>query len=251
MNMNIGIVNRALMSTGQDPLTASDTAEKNDPYQLCKSYYIATFMEALSELEWVGGRRRTKLVRTGRPVVKDGRYRFAYDMPHDCARVIELQDNEYFIVEDRLILTDCENAELLYVSNGKILRPIAAASAGKPGDIHEAEYFTAGPPGTEPDYTLYPGTPFDIMDELPEDPEPDSDYPDYEEIAYEAKFYEYVEKKLAAKFAMKSSDQPQLHARLMQEAQFFRQDAVEASRAGRAAKVKESPWWADELGLGG
>jgi hypothetical protein len=150
MNMNIDIENRALLDTGQSPLSEEDIAEKSKPYELCKSYYITTFLEALSEVEWVGGRKRAALVRTGRPVVRDGRYRFAYDMPCDCARPIELQGNDYFIAEDRLILTDAPDAELLYVSNGRVLRPTAVASGVKPGELSESEYFTAGPPGTEP-----------------------------------------------------------------------------------------------------
>jgi hypothetical protein len=250
MNMNLDIVNRALFATGQSPLTDADIAAKNSPFELCKAYYISTFLEALSEVEWVGGRKRDRLVRTGRPVARNRQYRFAYDMPFDCARPIELQNNEYFIVEDRLILTDMPRAALLYVSNGKVLRPIAAASCGGPGDIPEHEYFTAGQPWTEPDYTLYPGGPAGIAGEMPEDPAPAEDYPGYVAIEYEHKFHEYVEKKLAAKFAMKLSDQPQLHVQLLQEAMLVRQEAVNASRASRAAKVKETPWWAQELGLG-
>jgi hypothetical protein len=248
MNMNLEIVNRALFATGQSPLTDADIAAKNSSFGLCKAYYISTFLEALSEVEWVGGRKRAELVLTGRPVVRDRRYRFAYDMPCDCARPIELQDNEYFIVEDRLILTDAPNAELLYVSNGRVLRPIAVASAGKPGEIGE-EYFTAGQPWTEPDYTLYPGRPADIANAFHEDPAPADDYPDYIALDYEHKFHEYIEKKLAAKFAMKLSEQPQLHVQLLQEAMLVRMEAINASRAGRAAKVKETPWWSQQLGL--
>jgi hypothetical protein len=251
MNMNLDIVNRALYYAGQTPITDKDIAGKNTAFELCKAYYIATFLEALSEVEWVGGRRRDKLVRTGKPVIKDQRYSFSYDMPYDCARPIELQDNDYFIVEDRLILTNAKDAELLYVSNGKILRPIAVVSPGKPGDLPEEEYFTAGQPGTMPDYTLYPGRPSEIANELPEDPLPESDYPDYFSLDYEPKFHEYIEKKLAAKFAMKLSEQPKLHIQLLQEAMIIRQEAVDASRAGRAAKVKQDPWWSQELGLGG
>ena len=87
----------------------------------------------------------------------------------------------------------------------------------------------AGPPGTEPE----------------------SDYPGFAALEYEAKFYEYIEKKLAAKFAVKLSEQPQIHASLLQEAMLIKQEAVAASRAGRAAKVKENPWWGDELGMEG
>jgi len=218
MNMNRDLVNRSLYATGQNPLTDADIQAKNANFELCKAFYLDTFLEALSEVEWVGGRKRAQLVRTGKPVIKDQRYLFAYDMPYDCARAIELQDNEYFIVEDRLILTDVNRAELLYVSNGKILRTIAAAVNGEPGDIREDEYMTAGQPWTIPDETFYPGGPAEIAGAIPEDPELDTDYPDYIPVRYEAKFYEYVEKKLAAKFAMKLSDQPKLHVQLLQEA---------------------------------
>jgi len=249
MNMNLDIVNRALYATGQNPLAGADIAAGNSSFELCRAYYITAFLEALSEVEWVGGRKRAELVRTGRPVVRNRQYRFAYDMPCDCARPIELQNNDYFIVEDRLILTDAPKAELLYVSNGRVLRPIAAASCGEPGGDTEHEYFTAGQPWTEPDYTLYPGGPSDVTDALPEDPAPADDYPDYAALDYEHKFNEYVEKKLAAKFAMKLSEQPQLHVQLLQEAMLIKQEAVNASRAGRAAKVKETPWWSQQLGL--
>ncbi|MDR0455761.1 MAG: hypothetical protein LBH20_03645 [Treponema sp.] len=253
MDMRRDIVIRALFEAGQELLNDKDIDAKNDKYQLCRAYYLASFLEALTEVEWVGGRKRARLVRTGRPLIRDKRYRFAYDIPYDCARPIELQDNEYFIVEDRLILTDVPKAELLYVSNGRVLRPIAVISAGTPFDalIAEAEneYFTAGPPGTEPDITFYPGSPADIMDELPEDPLPEGDYPDYIALDYEPKFFEYIEKKLAAKFTVKMTEQPRLHAQLLQEAMLIKQEAVDASRSGRAAKVKENSWWADELGL--
>jgi len=249
MNMNLDIVNRALFATGQNLLDeSSDTIKESSVYRLCKAYYITTFLEALSEVEWVGGRKRDKLVRTGRPVVRDQGYTFAYDMPYDCAKPIELQGNEYFIVEDRLILTDAPRAELLYVSNGKILRPIAAAVM-QLGERPENEYMTAGQPWTKPDETFYLGGPENITVEFPQDPEPESDYPDYKELDYEPKFFEYIEKKLASKLVMKLSDQPQLHSQLLQEALLVKQEAIRASRASRAAKVNEDPWWGNQLGI--
>ena len=246
--MNLDIVNRALLAIGQNPLTDVDKEANNAGYQLCKSYYLSTFLEALSEVEWVGGRKRAKLVRTGRPLLQDYKYLFTYDMPYDCAKPIELQNNEYFIVEDRLILSDVPDAQLLYVSNGKILRPNAIA-VNKLGELPDIEYFSAGPPGTVPDVILYPGKPSDIKNTLPEDPKPASDYPDYIALDYEHKFYEYIEKMLAAKFAIKLSEQPKLHTQLLQAALLAKQEATDASRASRAAKVKENLWWTDELGL--
>jgi len=246
MNMNLDLVNRALHTTGQNLLDKSD--KESAIYKLCKAFYIATFLEALSEVEWVGGRKRSRLVLTGRPVLKNKKFLYAYDMPFDCAKPIELQDNDYFIVEDRLIITDVPDAELLYVSNGKILRPIAAAVM-ELGERPESEYLSAGPPGTIQEYTLYPGEPADIEDEFPDDPDPKTDYPDYYALDYEPKLFEYIEKKLAAKLAMKLSDQLKLHSKLFEEALLVKQEAIDASRASRAAKVKEDAWWTSELGL--
>jgi hypothetical protein len=240
-------VNRALLDVGQTALTDQDVRDKTTAYQVCKQYYIDTFLEALSEVEWTGGRKRAKLVRTGRPLLLDGRWRFAYDMPFDCAKPIELQDNEFFVVEDRIIYTDAPEAELLYVSNGKVLRPVAVISGGRPGDVPDMEYLTAGPPGTEPDETIRAGGPGDILNELPPDPEPDEDFPDYRQLEYEPKFYEYIERTLAAKFSMKMTDQPQLHVQLLQEAMLFKQEAVNATKNRRAAKREPKKWWTEEM----
>jgi hypothetical protein len=257
MNMNLGIVNRALLDVGQTALTDADIRDKNTAYQVCKQYYIDTFLEALSEVEWTGGRKRARLVRTGRPVLKDERYRFAYDMPFDCAKPIELQNNEFFVVEGRIIYSDAPDAELLYVSNGKILRPVAAVRCGRPGDVPDMEYLTAGPPGTEPDETIRAGRPADIVEpnpgaeynEIPPDPEPVEDFPDYRPPEYEPKFYEYIERMLAAKLSMKMTDQPALHVQLLQEAMLIKREAVNATKSRRSAKLEPKQWWTEELGF--
>jgi len=258
MNMNMGIVARALYDVGQFPLTDDDTKSKNTNYLLCREFYLSVFLEALSEVEWTGGRKREKLVPTGRPVIRNGKYRFAYDYPFDCAKPIELQNNEYFLVEDRLILTDVPNAELLYVSNGKVLRKVPVISAGRPGDIHDMEYLTAGPLGTYDGVMLWSGRPADIKMpenwdentpiELPDDPDLEDDFPDYVALEYEPKFYEYVEKNLAARLTMKLSSQPGLHVQLLQEALLIKQEATKASKSSKAAKIREVPLWTEEMG---
>jgi hypothetical protein len=184
-------------------------------------------------------------------------------MPFDCAKPIELQNNEFFAVEDRIIYTDAPEAELLYVSNGKILRPVAVISCGRPGDVMDMEYLTAGPPGTEPEETIRAGGPEDFSDfgtpnstggavlaepaPLPRDPEPTDDFPDYQALEYEPKFYEYIERMLAAKFSMKLTDQPQLHIQLLQEAMLIKQEAVNATKSRRAAKLEPKNWWTQEI----
>ena len=258
MNMDKEIVNRALYNVGEYLLANEDIEKENSKYLLCKEYYLSAFLEALSEVEWTGGRKREKLVPTGRPIIKNNKYLFAFDVPFDCAKPIELQNNENFMVEGRLIITDEERPELLYVSNGKILREAASVQAGRPGGLHEMEYLTAGKIGSHEGVILWSGRPeslpkspdglpLEIPVELPEDPEPDEDYPDYIALEYEPKFYEYVEKSLAAKFAMKLSSQPGLHIQLLQEALLIKQEAVKASKSSKAAKIKETPLWTEEI----
>jgi hypothetical protein len=250
MNMNRNLVNRALLDVGQQPLEDADIPD-NTVYRLCRQYYLQTFLEALSEVAWTGGRKRDRLMKTHRPHLSTG-YRFVYDVPFDCARPIELQDNGYFVVEDRYICTEADQAELLYVTNGKILRPVAAVTCGKPGEVMDMEYLSCGWPDTDPEVTLRAGGPADLpagSQPLPPDPEPAEDYPDYRPPEYEPKFYEYVEKTLAAKFAMKLSNQEELHGRLLQEALIIRQEAITVSMGSSAAKRKPQRWWKEELGL--
>jgi hypothetical protein len=257
MDMDRGLVNRALLDVGQQPLAEEDISAGNTAYLLCKQYYLETFLEALSEIDWTGGRRRRYLMKTGIPRLENG-YRFAYDMPADCARPLELRGNEYFVVEGRFICTGQDNALLLYITSGRVLRELAAVSCGRPSDIPEAEYLSGGRPGglAEHDGILRAGRPADIPPwegtgtrPLPEDPDTGEDYPDYRPPRYEPKFYEYIQKTLAAKFAMKISGQPQLHVQLLQEAMLIRQEAVNASMSAGAAKLKPKKWWKEELGL--
>ncbi|MDR2020674.1 MAG: hypothetical protein LBQ14_07930 [Treponema sp.] len=248
--MNRDLVNRALLDVGQQPLADGDMPD-NTVYLLCRQYYLQTFLEALSEVAWTGGRKRDRLMKTHRPHLPTG-YPFVYDVPFDCARPIELQENGYFVVEDRYICTGVDKAELLYVSNGKILRPVAAVTCGKPGEAMDMEYLSCGWPDTDPDVTLVCGGPGDLPPEsapLPPDPQPAEDYPDYRPPEYEPKFYEYVEKTLAAKFAMKLSNQPELHVQLLQEALLIRQEAITVSMGSSAAKRNPQRWWKEELGL--
>jgi hypothetical protein len=277
VNMDTGLVNRALLNVGQYPLAGEDLKEKNATYVLCRNYYIGAFLEALSEAEWTGGRKREKLMPTGRPALANRGYRRAYDLPFDCAKPVELQDNAFFEIEGRLLYTDAGGAELLYVSSGKILPPDAAVSAGKPGSEPGPgmEYLSAGEIGSVPEAILRAGGPKDFLwfgpqgypgapwpsgrvpggwDEaagiplpLPEDGGKDEDFPGYRLLSYEPKFYEYVEKSLSAKFAMKLSDQPGLHIQLLQEALLVKREAANASMSLRAAKRGGSRWWAEEL----
>jgi hypothetical protein len=247
MKIDMSLANRALARIGADPLTHSDRSGETLRWRTLKEYYLQTFLEALSEVDWTGGRKRKKLRLSGVPHERTG-HSFVYDLPADCARPLELQDNAYFVIEDRFLCTDQNRAELLYITNGKLLPPTSWVSSGRPGNVLEAEYLSAGRPWDVSENTLRAGRPGDV----PADPLPGrdyEDYPDYRPPRYEPKLYEYLEHVLAAKLCMLLTKSLDLHNRLLQEAMIIRQAAVTASMGASAAKLKPQKWWKEELGL--
>jgi hypothetical protein len=248
VKIDFPLANRALARVGADPLTHSDRSGETLRWRTLKEYYLQAFLEALSEVDWTGGRKRKKLRLSGLPHERTG-HSFVYDLPADCARPLELQDNAYFAIEDRFLCSDQSRAELLYITNGKILFPAPLVSAGRPGSVPEAEYLSAGRPGDVSENTLRAGRPGNAPPSPPEDPPSDEDYPGYRPPRYEPKFYEYLEHALAAKICMLLAKDMKLHSQLLQEAMLVRQEAVAASMGASAAKLKPQKWWKEELGL--
>jgi hypothetical protein len=251
MKIDFHLANRALARIGADPLTHSDRSGETLRWRTLKEYYLQTFLEALSEVDWTGGRKRKKLRLTGIPHERTG-HSFVYDLPADCARPLELQDNAYFVIEDRFLCSDQSHAELLYITNGKILPPVPVVAEGKPGNVPEAEYLSAGQPGDVSENILRAGRPGNAPPTPPNNPLPGGDYedyPDYRPPRYEPKLYEYLEHVLAAKLCLLLTKDLELHNRLLQEAMIIRQEAVTASMGASAAKLKPQKWWKEELDL--
>jgi hypothetical protein len=244
MNVDMSLANRAFARIGADPLAWSDRSGETLRWRTLKEYYLQTFLEALSEADWTGGRKRKPLRLTGVPRARTGRG-FVYDLPADCARPLELLGNAYFVIEDRFLCADQDRAELLYITNGKILPPVTLVSAGRPGNIPEAEYLSVGRPRDVPEVTLRAGRPGNVPSVIPDD----EDYPDYRPPRYEPKFYQYLEHALAAKLCMLLAKDMNLHNQLLQEAMLVRREAVTASMGASAAKLAPQKWWKEELGL--
>jgi hypothetical protein len=253
MNMNKEMINRALYAAGRKTLVEIvDAVEYEKIYSLCKTSYLSTFLEALSEVSWTSGRKRKPLLRARVPHAPTG-YRFVYHLPLDCARPIELLDKGWFVIEGEYLCTDVEAAELLYVTDGKTFPEISIAAAPKPWEWDEDFFIINAGDADESDipidHTFYPGTVEELQDTIPGDPVVNEDYPEYRPPAYEPKFYEYVEKMLAAKFAM--TENPRVHTELLQEALLIKKDAIASTRSTAAAKHQPETWWSDRLGLGG
>lgn len=264
MNMNLDILNRSMYYAGLldgeedfEPLTEkdrnADAPKIKYRYENCKSLYLSTFLEALSEVPWTMGRRRGRLLKTRLPHGNAG-CRFVYDLPYDCARPVELSDKGTYVIDGDFLCTDTEKAELLYVSNGKrIPLDTVFESAGLFG-FAEGRYELALSPGrldewdVPIDFTVYAGLEeFAAGTEPP--PPPYEDYPDYRPPQYERKFYEYLEMSIAAKLAVKNTKQPRLHDTLMRKAALVKQEAVASSRSIAANKDQPSHWWSDRLGI--
>jgi len=89
----------------------------------------------------------------------------------------------------------------------------------------------------------------DLQDTLSAPPRADEDYPEYLLLAYEPKFFEYLEMMIAAKFAVKNTEQPRLHDTLMQKAMLIKQDAVKSTKSITANKTEPNTWWGDRMGI--
>jgi hypothetical protein len=255
MNIDIGIANRALLAVGEEPLNEDNPRTNALRYRDLKEYYLQSFLEALSEVPWTGGMKRERLMVSRRQYRRNHEYALAYDLPYDCAKPLELQGNGYFVVEERFLYTNIEHAELLYVTNGKLLREVTLLSGCGPGELPETEYLSGGWPDTDADVFISGGGPEDYNpvtgNLIPVEPplSLSEDYPEYRPPEYEPKFYEYVEKTLAAKLAAKLTGHTELHVSLVQEAMLIKNDAITASKSSSAAKRKPSAWWAEELGI--
>jgi hypothetical protein len=253
MDIDLKLVNRALLNAGQEPINDGDIAAGNPPVGLARAYYLETLLEAFSEVAWTGSKRRAVLAKS-RGRGNTSPYGFMYDLPVDCAKPLELQENAYFVIEGRYLYSDMDRAELVYVSNGRGITQTVKISGGGSRTRYGHPYLHGGMSYTRPSVIIHGGgsREADYTKRAAEiAPRLAEDFPAYRQVLTEPKFYEYVEKTLSAKYAMKLSDRPELHVSLLQEAMLVKEEAIAASRSSVAAKKNGAGWWADRLGLGG
>jgi len=266
MNMNLGIVNRARYAAGlikddeeslgllSEKDKGSADSKRKEHYGVCKSLYLSTFLEAVSEVPWTMGRRRKRLLRTTLPHGDSG-FRFTYNLPFDCARPVELSDKGTYVIDGDFICTDSERAQLLYVSNGKRIPLDTEFEEVSVADFAAGNYDMVLSPGhvdewdLPADFTVSMG----IEDFADENPEPlglkKEEWDEYNPPEYEPKFYEYLEMMLAAKLAVNNTAQARLHDTLMQKAMLIKQEAIKSTKSITANKDKPSTPWAERLGV--
>jgi hypothetical protein len=266
MNMKLDLVNRARYAAGLmkddeeslGPLIEKDRdssdSKRKEHYGLCKSLYLSTFLEAVSEVPWTMGRRRKRLLKTTLPHGESG-FRFTYTLPFDCARPVELSDKGTYVIDGDFLCTDAFRAELLYVSNGKRIPLDTEFEEVSVADFAAGNYGMVLTPGHLDEWDL----PADFtvsmsIEEFANDnPEPmeleDEEWMVYNPPQYEPKFYEYFEMTLAAKLAVNNTAQARLHDTLMQKAMLIKMEAVKSTKSITANKDKPSTPWAERLGI--
>lgn len=118
MNRDTDLISRALIDAGQEPLTDNDSKNKTVRWRTIELYYLPTVLETIADAEWTCLKKRIALSITDKDNLT--KYAYAYDLPVDCARAVEIKDNDEYIVEGNILFTDTGSAELLYISNGKV-----------------------------------------------------------------------------------------------------------------------------------
>lgn len=265
MKMNIDLVNRALMKIGEEPLDDKEIDQKTARWRMAHKLYLDTILETLSNSEWTSCKKRCALELSDKENLTE--YLFAYPLPPDCAKPERLQDDSEFIVEGSTLYTDQQDAILEYISNGYI------QPERKTVMLEEIDQTMLPDGNTEHVYAL----PEDIIEELcltsneiyyisdgmlrtiDDAAELDylsssswitgDDWPMYREQHYDPMLSEYIETRLACKFALKVTGKRDMYQMLYAEMQITERRAVAASSVHGSSRENGDMWWGDQLGL--
>lgn len=113
----IEIINMALELIGSSPITSIDTETPGDDkkaVRLCRRFYQHVYDQALRMHPWKCAKKRAELAQVEKPAFEWG---YAYALPVDCLRVLQLQELDYeFMVEGRNLLTNISGAKILYIA---------------------------------------------------------------------------------------------------------------------------------------
>lgn len=221
MNLNFDVVNRAFTRIGEEPITEKDKEDKNLKWNLAKNFYLVTILEALSTTPWTSSQKHAVLELSEEENYT--KYQYSYKLPLDCAKPLELQDNSYYQVIGKILYADIPNAVLRYVSNFK-----KVINETIEEDTLENIILTDGIPEED----------IEIIED---------DYPDFEEIIGDVKFWEYIELRMASKLALKLSGDMNLYNVLYAEARLIENEAITASKSNAYAKKNGNNWWLNDV----
>jgi hypothetical protein len=134
MNIDRELANRIFLDIGEEMATDGDANQETLKWRVLKEYYLSTMISAVSSIPWISGKLRKALVKIetvlpgaenpNQKTVNYSPYRFMYELPIDCARPLEIQGDYFYVIENGKLLTDRDDAALLYVTNGRVSVPL-------------------------------------------------------------------------------------------------------------------------------
>jgi hypothetical protein len=188
------------MNIGEEILSDGDISQETLKWRVLKLYYLSTILAELAANPWIGARKRKLLVKKNPQTPNYSPYQFIYELPIDCARPLEIQGNYFFVLEDNYLLTDRDNAAVLYISNGKRATPITG-----------------------------------------------NDYPDYDDVVIDPLFFDYIEKLIASKIAIKIGNAPQIGQQMYAQAMLAKREAIDNIKALSNSRQNGERRWDEYL----
>lgn len=245
MNIDKKLCARAMDKAGEEPITQEEWEEGTSTrVRLIKDVYLASILEALAGTEWTCQKVRARLVLSEKENLTS--YRYAYNLPADCAKPCALTNDEVYLVEGRTLYTNTENAILVYVSNnytGKFIFKPAEAQPTTEEELEAGDYYIYDE--NEDDYVRAQVYAEGIVYYV-QDPQ---DYEGYTDFNFDPLLTEYIECLIAQKIVLKITGDMNKYQLLYNEARLMENRAVKASIAHGHNKDRGNPYWGDVLGL--
>lgn len=233
MNRDMAIITRALVAAGQEPLTDENIQNNDVIWRTIKASYLPVLLSVISSAEWTELKRRSALKKTNSRNLSERGY--AYALPFDCARAIEISDGDEYEIEGRTLYADCDGAVLLYVSDGK-----------KKLWWRERENESGAAYLDGEHYTMYAAGSGTLSVHWENDGE---DYPEYDLPEFSPELSECFAMTLASEIVLKITGDKQLYGMLVSLADAARRNAAKTSRTKTASRTQGSTFWGERLGI--
>lgn len=245
MNYDRSLMTRALMRAGQERITDEDAEKQTAKWKAVTDFYMSTLLLLLSEADWTGMKKRTQLT----DPVEDNltAYAYGYTLPEDCARAIEIQGNDDYSVEGRLIYCNVRDPILLYITNGKRHEYTELPEENVGQIVYQGKTWSwqthtieADPEDPESQETVTEGY---------EEDEVQEDNPLYDNLDLPEELREAFEYHLAAQISLKITGDKNLYNLLMEFAMAIEDRSRKTSRGHAKNKQKGHVWWSETLGI--
>lgn len=260
MNMNHGLVSRALAKAGDEKMTDDEWSEKENSarYRMVHDFYLQTILEALSQVDWTRGKKRSKLSEATATVYSnDGGSNYYSDEACRPWQVVDVSDFVltaagtvdgaaaytytptnytdysycYSVPYDCARIIGLQKGAEWITEGGRIYTDQKDAVLLYIGNGHlsskdvaaKASAVSAGTASAE-------------------------DYPEYGDIDMEDIFWQYIEIYLASKIAFKLTAMSNIYTTLYAEAEKKKQDAISASRASGFSREPGDVFWTEGMG---